>query len=892
MPPMRHSDERSTLFQGVGLLLILAACGDSPDPGDAGTLDGSTPDATVDAGADAAVEDGGTNDAGPPEPSCLRPADADSTGTDALADGADSATVSIDDRDACRRTYTMSTTAGLRDGRPDNPRTVAELDGDPTVRTGHDFFDALHALAVEEVRENSVSSIRDGAFDDGLAVDCGPDGCFETGRLWTYVWTRDTSYAVDLGLAPMDPARARSSLEFKLSERRGGGGEQVVQDTGSGGSYPVSSDRVVWALGAWAVLANLEGPDRDAFRSRALEALSNTLEHDRRIVFDAEDGLYFGEQSFLDWREQTYPEWTADDVVHIAMSKALSTNLLHLRALEVTAALADEEGDTAASDRFGGWADDLREAIRERFWLESEGQFSTFVTTGLDPAPVRRFDLLGSSLAVLFGVASESQAARVLEGYPHYGPGAPVAWPQQQQTPIYHNRGEWPFVTAYWLRAAKAAGNDAVADRMVWALMRGAALNLSNMENFEAASGAVWQDEGAASGPVVNSQRQLWSVAGYLSMVHHTIFGLEAEPDGLHVRPFVTAGLRDDVFAGTDELVLNDYPYRGRRVTVVLHLPESGGTGALSVGEVLLNGAAISGDLLPDAMLADTNRVDVTLTSGAGAAGNLTEVSDADWRDVFGPRTPRVTSIGQAGDQLTLTLDLNGETAADVRWTIYRDGAVVADDLPGSTTSWTDTELDAASQRSPCYTAELTFEGSGNHSQHAPPNCWWGGGGARVTTIDASAMTNSGGAASTAHGRFHYEPWGDPGHSLTVPSFTPTQTGPHLFQVLFGNGAGAISTGITCSIKRVVVEDASSGAVVAEGPVVMPHLATWARWEDSSFVRAELEAGRAYRITIRHDDDVVNMSAFAHFEHYTGGTGGRAGEFNRVNIAELRVLAR
>ena len=196
---------------------------------------------------------------------------------------------------------------------------------------------------------------------------------------------------------------------------------------------------------------------------------------------------------------------------------------------------------------------------------------------------------------------------------------------------------------------------------------------------------------------MVNSQRQLWSVAGYLSMVHHTLFGLEAESDGLHVRPFVTAGLRDDVFAGTDELVLNDYPYRGRRVTVVLHLPESGGTGALTVGEVSLNGTALGGDLLPAAMLEETNRVDVTLTAGATAAASLTEVSGTDWRDVYGPRTPRVTSFTRAGDELTLALDLNGATAADVRWTIYRDGEPVADDLPGTTTLWTDPAFQNAS---------------------------------------------------------------------------------------------------------------------------------------------------------------------------------------------------
>ena len=160
-----------------------------------------------------------------------------------------------------------------------------------------------------------------------------------------------------------------------------------------------------------------------------------------------------------------------------------------------------------------------------------------------------------------------------------------------------------------------------------------------------------------------------------------------------------------------------------------------------------------------------------------------------------------------------------------------------------------------------------------------------------MTSIGAMSMTNVGGSGSTDHGRFHYEPWGDEGHSLTVPSYTATRSGPHLFQVVFGNGAGGVTTGITCGVKRLVVEEVATGAMVAEGPVVMPHLGDWDRWGDSTFVRADLTAGTAYRIVIRGDDEVVNMSAFAHFERYTGGLGGASGAFNRVNVAELKILS-
>ncbi len=898
---MNHPDEPRALgqldrarsarwpFVLLAALVGAAGCDPGPGPADGGPRDA---DAVEDAGprADAGDDAGTTADAGPPPPTrCVSPEAADPSGTDALDDPSGRATVTIDDRAACARAYTLATTAPLRDGRPDNPRVVLEEAGAPTLRSGHDLFDALYALALEEARECSVSAVRDGAFNDGGAVSCGDGGCFETGRLWNYVWTRDTAYAMHLGLAELDPARARNSLEFKLSERRGGGDLQIVQDTGTGGSYPISSDRVAWALGAEALLAQLEGADRDAFAARAYEALRNTAEHDRRVVYDAPRGLYLGEQSFLDWREQTYPDWVRGDVVHIGMSAALGTNLLHLRALELTARLAGEAGDETARARYQGWADGLRDAIRAAFWLEEEGLFATYTTTALDPAPVRRFDLLASAFAVLFGVATEAQADRVLASYPHYGPGAPVAWPQQQDTPIYHNRGEWPFVTAYWLRAARHADNPTVASRMVRALVRGAAINLSNMENFEAASGAPWVDDGPASGPVVNSQRQLWSVAGYLSMVHHAIFGLEAEQDALRVAPYLPGELADALFGGTDAIVLNEYPFRGRRVTIVLRLPDARTGGALAVGRVTLNGVEVTDGRLPVEQLLDDNRVEVTLEAGPASAATITERDPAEWRQIFGPRTPTITTRAVGG---RVELTLSTPEAADVTWRIYRDGLMVADGLPGTTTAWTDPDVDATGPRSPCYTAETTFTVSGNHSQHASPACWWGPGAARITTIDASAMTHVGGAASTDHGRFHYEPWGEPGDRLEVPSFTATQDGPHLFQVTFGNGAGSENTGVTCGVKRLVVEEVASGAVVGEGPLMMPHLGTWSRWEDSSFVTADLRAGVAYRVVIRGDDEMVNMSAFAHFEDYTGGLGGRSGAFNRVNIAELKILAR
>ncbi|TAM96579.1 MAG: Six-hairpin glycosidase-like protein, partial [Rhodanobacteraceae bacterium] len=204
---------------------------------------------------------------------------------------------------------------------PFGERTIAAQPW--SVQTASPMFEGMAAMAQDDLERDSVTAIRDGAFDHGQPIPCH---CFETGEKWPYVWTRDLSYSVDLGLWRLDPARSRNGLLFKLSNVRVKDvpqGLYPMQDTGSGGSWPISTDRVVWFLGARHLLGD------KGFADRVWQALNDTLAQDREYAFDARMGLYRGETSFLDWREQTYPEWTKDNVVFIGQSFALSTNVLH-----------------------------------------------------------------------------------------------------------------------------------------------------------------------------------------------------------------------------------------------------------------------------------------------------------------------------------------------------------------------------------------------------------------------------------------------------------------------------------------------------------------------------------------------------------------------------------
>ncbi|MFL6671743.1 MAG: esterase, partial [Massilia sp.] len=101
------------------------------------------------------------------------------------------------------RTYVQSTTLQLRDPGPQHV-SYTEPDTLPQARSGSLAFDALFALAGAEMMQDSVSQIRDGNYNGNAAIPCD---CFETGEKWHYVWTRDLSYAADLGLALLDPRR-------------------------------------------------------------------------------------------------------------------------------------------------------------------------------------------------------------------------------------------------------------------------------------------------------------------------------------------------------------------------------------------------------------------------------------------------------------------------------------------------------------------------------------------------------------------------------------------------------------------------------------------------------------------------------------------------------------
>jgi hypothetical protein len=479
--------------------------------------------------------------------------------------------------------------------------------------TASPLFDGLFAMAQSDLKRDSVPAIRDAAYDHGDPIACA---CFVAGKQWPFVWTRDLAYSTDLALWRFDPARARRSLAFKLSGVRARGvpqGLYVVQDTGSGGSWPISTDRVAWFLGARHLL------DDHDFAGTTWHALRDTLAQDREYAFDPATGLYRGETSFLDWRQQSYPAWTADDVRFIAQSYALSTNVLHYEALRLAARVAAEHGDASAS-RYAQQAEALKVAINRGFWNPQTRMYMSYLGGGDPPQPVASYDLLGEALVITSGVADPARARQALANYPTWPAGSPVIWPERADQPIYHNRAIWPFVSAYALRAARRVDDPARIAHELRSILRAAALSGSNMENFALESLAT-RVPGKLGGPVVDSRRQLWSVAGYLNMVVEGVFGLTA--DG-RIEPRLPVTLVPMLFGGRSAITLSTPQ---RRI-------------------VLLRPATLDGDLLVAASV-QTQGTETRVQLKAISVPNPPLREDAP---EFAPATPAAPEVARSDD--------------------------------------------------------------------------------------------------------------------------------------------------------------------------------------------------------------------------------------------------
>ncbi|MDE6843340.1 MAG: hypothetical protein K2J24_07430 [Muribaculaceae bacterium] len=356
-----------------------------------------------------------------------------------------------------------------------------------------------------------------------------PDTTLRTGKEWSGVWTRDVSYSILLSMAYMQPEASKISLMKKVDPLG-----RIIQDTGSGGAWPVSTDREIWCVAAWEVY-KVTG-DRK-WLEYIYPIVKRSLETDRKAFYDTETGLIKGETSFIDWREQSHPRWM--QCADIYNTETLSTSVVHAQAWKVLGEIATILGHKdVAKDAFAQ-SEKIAAAINEHLWREDKGYYAMYLYGRDNLITNPRAETLGESLAVMWDIAPVQRAEEITRSNPTTPFGTAVFYPSIADMPAYHNKSLWPWVGSWWGLANAKAGNEVGVMQSIGSVFRPAALFCTNKENFNLENGDIATE--------LNSSNMLWCLSGNIALTHKILFGIDFEKDGLAFHPFVPetlAGIR------------------------------------------------------------------------------------------------------------------------------------------------------------------------------------------------------------------------------------------------------------------------------------------------------------------------------------------------------------
>jgi len=404
-------------------------------------------------------------------------------------------------------------------------RLNSDIKNYPQYSSDQTLSNAIYNLSLEELVENTSK-----------------DSLLFSSQDRTKLNTRDISYSSFLSLAIINPELVIKNLKLRVKNGN------ILQDPGTGGSWPISSDRVVWAIAAWEVYkvtGDIEWLDY------AYNIVKNSLEDDLKTIYDSETSLFTGEQSFLNWQEQSYPRWM--EAVDIYNSKSLSTNVLHAQAYYVLSEMSDELG-RYDSEKYLTISDNVKQSINTYLWMSNKGYYAEYLYGRNYFVRSPRPEILGESLSILFNVPNSAQKRQIIENVEVLDYGTACFYPQILNIPAYHNNTIWPFINSFYTWAAAKTNNASAVKYGLATTWRQSAFFLTNKQNLEAQSGSY-------KGTQSNKDAYITSIAGNLALFYRVLFGMNFKTDALELTPFIPAEYEG-------ERTLTNFKYRDAVLTI------------------------------------------------------------------------------------------------------------------------------------------------------------------------------------------------------------------------------------------------------------------------------------------------------------------------------------
>jgi hypothetical protein len=332
------------------------------------------------------------------------------------------------------------------------------------------------------------------------------------------------------------------------------------------------------------------------------------------------------------------------------------------------------------------------------------------------------------------------------------------------------------------------------------------------MENYEMRTLAVHVDEGPLSGPVVNSPRQLWSVAGYLSMVLEGVFGVEADGS---VSPKLPVALVPKLFGKRSSIELDDGSTR-----YVLKRPRSLVGELLVAGNTIRNGNTVTVQLSAAPSGSAQTRMACHYGCGthAESGSDTPRVSQVVPTEtaLFAPSTPAAPKPVKQGSSWAVSIPANHQ--------LWQDGKPVGS---GSSHALRDDGQQ--------HCLSFTRREGALESLHSPMTCV----GTQETLPGATTWRHATASPARVRIRLRYD-----------------------------NPNGPINTGVTAAVKQLAVQ--CPGVPDQRATVVMPHSVGP---QDSTAAEFDLPKGTC-TFTLEPGFNMSALEHFAQYNGGKGGRDG------------------
>jgi hypothetical protein len=310
---------------------------------------------------------------------------------------------------------------------------------------------------------------------------------------------------------------------------------------------------------------------------------------------------------------------------------------------------------------------------------------------------------------------------------------------------------------------------------------------------------------------------------------------------------------------GGDTATLVNLAYKGRALTIELHLPPQEGAGYYPPAQITLNGRAVTG-VITSSELKPENNIVVNFRPSTAGDDRILRVADVapDSRDdprVFAPQVPSINVV-LTDQHAILSIDAVTSAPQALRYAIWRDGILKVQNLSART--WLDPER-LTPERRHCYRVAASYAVSGNASHPSAANCIKG---TATTTIS----------------------W--PSTDATALRFELKSAGMYALSLTYDNHAYDINTGVTNAVKRLELMN-RQGRIAAAGVVQMPHIQPEGAahpYRQSTELRFFLAAGDYVLKSI----DYFNMSYLQTNAGYAHA-GGQSGPLNDALVKELQI---